>query len=469
MNVYVKSQSGKWLMPTNPANAGILLKQGKTKVIQRTPFTIQLLYETTEHIQPVTVGIDDGGIHVGIAAVSHGQSLFQQEVALRTDIKSKLDTRRQYRRNRRHRKTRYRKPRFLNRKQSIPACKVCGKNAPASKVICRACLRKAEGVHRKYARIPKSVFRIPPSIKAKKEAIIRMVRQIPLPISNIILEDVYFDFQAMENPDISGRQYQHGDLLYHKNFKQACLVRDKFKCRVCGAESKLQCHHIKPRTDGGTDKLSNLMTLCEDCHEKHHKDGLKLPRQKSAFYISAAHVQQGKNYLQAELSRIAPLRTTFGYITAHHRNKVGIEKSHVNDAVIIADKQASPLDRLIQTKHVQSRKRSLHEATARKGRKAPNRTQKRNNKNVFTLKGFNRWDTVQYKGRVGFISGFPGTSSCLIVDIKGNYIKKPEKKYTQVNLREVRKIHENKSIVSYYTNSSPTFAIAQEGDSLAGS
>ena len=87
MKVYVKSQSGKWLMPTNPANARILLKQGKAKVIQRTPFAIQLLYETTEHIQPVRVGIDDG-----IAAVSHGQSLFQQEVVLRSDIKSKLDT-----------------------------------------------------------------------------------------------------------------------------------------------------------------------------------------------------------------------------------------------------------------------------------------------------------------------------------------------------------------------------------------
>nr|WP_242637383.1 RRXRR domain-containing protein [Desulfobacter hydrogenophilus] len=58
-------------MPTNPANARILLKQGKAKVIQRTPFAVQLLYETTAHIQPVTVGIDDGGIHVGIAAVSH--------------------------------------------------------------------------------------------------------------------------------------------------------------------------------------------------------------------------------------------------------------------------------------------------------------------------------------------------------------------------------------------------------------
>ncbi|WP_286818825.1 RRXRR domain-containing protein [Desulfobacter sp. UBA2225] len=52
-----------------------------------------------------TVGIDDGGIHVGIAAVSKGKSLFQQEITLRSDIKSKLDTRRQYRRSRRNRKT----------------------------------------------------------------------------------------------------------------------------------------------------------------------------------------------------------------------------------------------------------------------------------------------------------------------------------------------------------------------------
>ncbi|NWH05118.1 RRXRR domain-containing protein [Desulfobacter latus] len=456
MKVYVRSQSGKWLMPTNPANARILLKQGEAKVIQRTPFAIQLLYETTEHVQPVTVGIDDGGIQVGISAVSKGKSLFQQEITLRSDIKLKLDTRRQYRRSRRNRKTRYRKSRFLNRKSSIPICKVCGGNAPASQVICRVCLRKVKGIHQKYAGIPKKVFKIPPSIKAKKEAIIRAVKQIPLPVSRIILEDACFDFQAMENPDISGRQYQHGELLYHKNFKQACLVRDKFKCRVCGAESRLQCHHIKPKANGGTDKLSNLMTLCEGCHERHHKDGLKLPRQESTFYISAAHVQQGKNYLQAELSRIVPLRMTFGYITAHYRNKAGIQKSHVNDAVVIADKQADPLDRYIQTKHVQSRKRSLHEATARKGRKTPNRTQKRNNKNVFTLKGFSRWDTVQYKGKVGFISGFTGSSSCYIVDIKGNYIKNPMKKYKQVNLREVSLICKNQTIISQWVEKSPS-------------
>ncbi len=435
-------------MPTNPANARIMLKQGKARVIQRTPFTIQLLYETTEYIQPVTVGIDDGGINIGIAAVSNGKVLFQQEVVLRSDIKSKLGTRRQYRRSRRNRKTRYRKARFLNRKQSTPVCKVCGGNAPASKILCRRCLNAVGGVHQKYAEVKKATFRIPPSIKAKKDMIARIVKQIPLPISKIILEDVYFDFQAMENPGISGEQYQHGDLLYHKNFKQACMVRDKFKCRVCGTQSRLQCHHIKARSKGGTDKLSNLMSLCEKCHDRRHKEGLKLPRQKSAFYISAAHVQQGKNYLRRKLSQIAPLTTTFGYITAHYRNKAGIEKSHVNDAVIIANKQATPVNLQITTRHVQARKRSLHEATARKGQKTPNQTQKRNNKNVFTLKEFRRWDTVSYKGKTGFISGFSGSSACRIVDIHGDYIKNPTKKYTQVNLSEVVLICRNQTSIS---------------------
>jgi len=76
-------------MPTHPTNARIMLKQEKARVIQRTPFTLQLLYDTTDHIQAVTVGIDDGGINIGIAAISHGKVLFQQELLLRSDIKPK--------------------------------------------------------------------------------------------------------------------------------------------------------------------------------------------------------------------------------------------------------------------------------------------------------------------------------------------------------------------------------------------
>lgn len=437
-------------MPTNPANARILLKKGKAEVISRTPFAIRLLCETTEYTQPITVGIDDGGVKVGIAAISGDNVLYQEELTLRTDIRKLMDTRRQYRRSRRCRKTRYGKPRFLNRKSLIPICKVCGKNAPKSHMICRACLRRANGMHQKYAHIRQKVFRLPPSIKAKKDAIVRAVRNIPLPTPSLIrIEDAYFDFQTMENPGISGEQYQHGALLWHKNFKTACLTRDNHKCRVCGAKSFLQCHHIRPIKKGGTDKLSNLMTLCESCHEKHHKEGSKLPKQKNSFYISGAHVQQGKNYLRAKLGKITDLQTTFGYITSYFRNKAGLEKSHVSDAVVIASKDAIPEAKYLRTKHVRSRKRSLHEATARKGRKTPNRTQKRNNKNIFTLKGFDRWDTVRYRGKVGFISGFTGTSGCYIVDIEGNYVRNPAKKYKQVSLREVTLLCKNQTIISY--------------------
>jgi hypothetical protein len=186
--------------------------------------------------------------------------------------------------------------------------------------------------------------RLAPSIKSKKDSIVNAVKRIPLPMDKIILEDVYFDFQAMENPNISGKEYQHGELLYHKNYKSACLTRDGNKCRVCKNESNLQVHHIKPRAKGGTDKLSNLMTLCELCHKKHHHEGLKLPKQKSSFYISASHVQAGKNYLQQELRQIAPLTTTFGYLTNYYRKQNNVSKSHCNDAVIIADRNVTPED-----------------------------------------------------------------------------------------------------------------------------
>ena len=429
-------------MPTHSAKARILVKEGKAKVIQKTPFAIQLTYASPEIVQPVTVGIDDGGVNVGIAALSGDRVLHQEEIKLRTDIKTKLDTRGSYRRGRRNRKTRYRKARFLNRKQSLPSCKVCGGNAPSSEVICGACKREVKGVHQKYSAIKKTSFRVPPSIKSKKDAIVQAVKKLPLPIPQLIrLEDAFFDFQAMEKPDISGEQYQQGPLLYEKNFKTACQTRDGWKCRKCKTEKKLQVHHIKSRSEGGSDKLSNLMTLCEDCHEKHHQEGMKLPKQKSSFHMSAAHVMQGKNYLQRELKDIAKLDLTFGFITSYHRRQAEVEKTHSNDAVIIANKEAKPLSYRIQTNWMQSRKRSLHEATARKGRKEPNRTQKRNAKNTFQMKGFQRWDCVKIFGKVGFLSGFAGSSACRVVDIKGQYIKKPGKTYNNVNLSEVQKLY----------------------------
>ena len=71
MYVYVLSKDGNPLMPTkNCAKVRILLKQNKVKVIKRCPFTIQLMYESTDHVQLIEVGDDTGSRHNGISAVA---------------------------------------------------------------------------------------------------------------------------------------------------------------------------------------------------------------------------------------------------------------------------------------------------------------------------------------------------------------------------------------------------------------
>ena len=116
--VYVISQNGQPLMPTeNHAKVRILLKNKKAKVIKRCPFTIQLLYDTTNYTQDITLGVDSGSKHIGLKKTKRRKVLFESDVELRNDIVNLLSTRRQNRRTRRNRKTRYRKSRFDNRKR----------------------------------------------------------------------------------------------------------------------------------------------------------------------------------------------------------------------------------------------------------------------------------------------------------------------------------------------------------------
>lgn len=152
--VYVISKDGRPLMPTKRSGKVYrLLKNKQAKVIKRCPFTIQLLYDpTTTIIQEIILGQDTGSTHIGIACVANDEVLYQSQVELRTDIKSNMDGRRQARRFRRNRKTRYRKPRFLNRKNStrlnrllpsvrhkvqahIDEIEFCKKILPISKIV----------------------------------------------------------------------------------------------------------------------------------------------------------------------------------------------------------------------------------------------------------------------------------------------------------------------------------------------
>lgn len=154
MFVYVISKDGQPLMPTTRfGKVRRLLKNKKAKVIRSCPFTIKLLYELENLVvQEVVLGQDTGSKHVGTACVSNDKVLYQSEVTLRDDIKKKMDSRKALRQNRRYRKTRYRKPRFLNRANStrknrlppsvrskvqahIDEIEFCKKILPISKIV----------------------------------------------------------------------------------------------------------------------------------------------------------------------------------------------------------------------------------------------------------------------------------------------------------------------------------------------
>ena len=117
--VYVLNSNNKPLMPTSRySKVRRLLKQKKAIVVNREPFTIKLLYETKEIVQPITLGVDSGSKFIGLSAIINSKELFKAEYELRNDIPKLIIEKRQYRRTRRSRKTRYRKAKFLNRVKS---------------------------------------------------------------------------------------------------------------------------------------------------------------------------------------------------------------------------------------------------------------------------------------------------------------------------------------------------------------
>ena len=104
--VPVLNMRGKPLMPTSPKKARLLLKEGKAKVVQRNPFTIQLKYATGEAKQPIKLTFDPGYKNVGFSAITEKRELISGEVTIRTDIPEKIAEKKMYRRGRRNGNTR---------------------------------------------------------------------------------------------------------------------------------------------------------------------------------------------------------------------------------------------------------------------------------------------------------------------------------------------------------------------------
>jgi len=361
MLVYVLNKYGQPLMPCKPQKARKLLQQEKAKVVQRTPFTIQLQYGSSGYKQPVSLGVDAGTKHIGLSATTEHQVLFEGEVRLRTDIQELLATRRALRSARRSRKTRYRQPRFLNRK--------------------------------------KNKGWLAPSVQNKVDMHTKMIAKAHklLPITHVTIEVAQFDIQKIKNPAISGDLYQKGDQLGFWNVREYVFFRDKHVCQHCKGKTKdkiLNVHHIESRRIGG-DGPDNLLTLCETCHYKIHQEGKEhLFTRKSASFRDASQMTVMRWFIHRQVKEPYPhVQLTYGFQTKNTRILHGLEKSHTVDARCISGNPlAVSSNNSYLFRQVRKNNRQLHKMTIAKGgyRKA--------NKAERFVKAFQLFDKVLFEG-----------------------------------------------------------------------
>jgi 5-methylcytosine-specific restriction endonuclease McrA len=314
--VFVLDSYYKPLDPVHPGWARVLLKEGKAAVYRRFPFTIILkMIVDQPQVEPLRLKIDPGSKTTGIAVVNDasGEVVFAANLSHRgSQIKKRLDKRRAVRRARRQRKTRYRAPRFNNRRRVIGW--------------------------------------LPPSLESRIANILTWVNRLrrSCPIVAISQELVKFDMQQMENPEISSVEYQQGSLQGYET-REYLLEKWKRQCAYCGKNGiPLQVEHIQPRAKGGTDRISNLTLSCEKCNIakgtqdingflKKKPEALKrILSQAQTPLRDAAAVNATRSALFVRLQATGlPVECGSGGLTKLNRTTRDLPKDHWLDAVCV--------------------------------------------------------------------------------------------------------------------------------------
>ena len=386
--VYVLNRSGQPLMPTKRhGRVRHLLRQGLAKVVKRCPFTIQLLCEQTAYVQEITLGVDAGSKVIGLSATTEKEELYASEITVRNDIVGLLSSRRQNRRTRRNR-LRYRKPRFNNRVST-----------------------KKQGW-------------LAPSIQnkiASHLSVIAKVHQL-LPVTRIIVEVASFDIQKIKNPEITGTDYQQGELLGFWNVREYVLFRDGHLCQCCQGKSKdpvLNVHHIESRQTGGNTP-GNLITLCETCHTGYHAGKIKLPEtiKRSKKFNDATFMGIMRWAFYDKLKAAYPdVSLTYGYLTKNTRISHKLDKTHCVDARCISGHPtAKPVCCIYFVAKKRCHNRQIHKANFLKGGR------KKLNQAPYLVKGMRLFDKVLYNHTECFISGRRQTGYFKLVKLDGTVI-----------------------------------------------
>jgi hypothetical protein len=397
--VYVLSPERRPLMPCSCVIARLLLKDGKAKVVRRTPFTIKMVSQSeTPYTQPLTLGVDTGSSVIGSAVADEkGKVLYLSRVEIRNDIAKKMKERAASRRNRRNRKTRYRPARWLNRRNSL------------------------------------KTGRFSPTMRSKIEAHLREIRFVKglLPITDVVLETGTFDPHALKNPAVLQHKwlYQKGINYGFANTKAYVLTRDGYLCQACLGKSKemrLEVHHIIFRSQNGSDEEANLLTLCKMCHDGLHAGiiTLKCRGKKKGALLHATQM----NSIRIQLLKQLQAEETWGFVTKEHRLLAGLPKEHVFDAAIIATRGKKP---------------TFHTTTVVEKRCIPDGDYQqtkgvRSEQRITTGKiaGFRKFDKVRYLGQDYFIKGRMATGYAILMDLSGN----------KVDLKPIPKLNKMKRV-----------------------
>lgn len=334
MAVFVLDKRQKPLMPCSEKRASLLLRKGRARVHKLMPFTIRLVDRTVEQssLQPVELKLDPGYNGTGMAIVRVVEKEVEQESQESTPsgkhivvislfelfhrgqtIRDRLTARRNFRRRRRG-NLRYRAPRFLNRTK------------PAGWLA--------------------------PSLQHRVDTTLSQVERLRklVPITGIAVETAKFDTQALQNPEISGAEYQQGELA---GFQVREYLLEKWNrcCAYCGAKNTpLNIDHIVAKARGGSDRVSNLTLACIPCNQakgaQDVRDFLKnsptqlakLLSQAKRSLASAASMNATRNALLRGLAQTGlVVEAATGAQTKFNRSRLGVPKTHATDAACVGN------------------------------------------------------------------------------------------------------------------------------------
>jgi len=313
--VFVLDTNHKPLSPCTPGVARSLLKARKASVLRMFPFTIILKKEVAHTPDSLQLKIDPGSKVTGFAILKGAQVIWVAELTHRGQaIKASLDSRRALRRSRRNRHTRYRQPRFLNRTRSE------GWLAPSL-------------MHRVL------------SVQTWVQRLIRFA-----PIESIAQELVRFDMQQIQNPEVSGIEYQQGT-LYQYEVREYLLEKWHRTCAYCGAQNtQLEVEHIVPKAKGGTNRISNLTLACVPCNQAKGTEDIQSFLNKKPDLLKrilsqakrplqdAAAVNSTRWALFNALKETGPSITVgSGGQTKFNRTSQGLPKTHYFDASCVGN------------------------------------------------------------------------------------------------------------------------------------